>query len=297
MLKFKDFSSVKLNVERKPGKIEEKYFNSHPFNNSIHLLTNRLIQNIKVPTNYYAELELINFCQLKSHDFIAKSMGTFIDIDDVFVFYYGKMIFNLTEESFSRLGLMGKKSKISKNRYIVSFDLNDEKNSKPGNKVYERILNCLSNFKIAIPFILTKDLGTEINVTFEQKFIDKNEYQGNLFENLSEYLEDAGIEKFNQLGKFLLKAKSHIPCSENIFYVYKWQGLLESSFIHEIYETQLEGGDEFILLVNGFEDSPISWREKEHGYWIGSGENDYLILAKDEVSVLFQAVGKQDQSL
>ncbi|KAJ3172145.1 Ribonuclease P protein subunit p40 [Geranomyces variabilis] len=47
-------------------------------------------------------------------------------------------------------------------------------------------------------------------------------------------------------------------------------------------------------MVWGFRDSPVSWREQEHGYGDG-GENDFLILLEGKGQcVVFQAVGSKD---
>ncbi|KAJ3042839.1 Ribonuclease P protein subunit p40 [Rhizophlyctis rosea] len=48
------------------------------------------------------------------------------------------------------------------------------------------------------------------------------------------------------------------------------------------------------LLVSGFRDSPISWRQSEHGY-ASNGENDYVLLVlPDGRCVVFQALGSED---
>jgi len=49
------------------------------------------------------------------------------------------------------------------------------------------------------------------------------------------------------------------------------------------------------LHVNGFQDSPVSWGMREHGFFFG-GENDYtfIMLPKEEQYILFIALGTHD---
>ncbi|PVU93083.1 hypothetical protein BB559_003450 [Furculomyces boomerangus] len=56
--------------------------------------------------------------------------------------------------------------------------------------------------------------------------------------------------------------------------LYSIRGLIHPNFIFDVVNHLTEELDDFVVFVSGFEDSPVSWNKRNHGY-LYNGENLY----------------------
>ncbi|OUM60839.1 hypothetical protein PIROE2DRAFT_13320 [Piromyces sp. E2] len=130
----------------------------HPFNNKIEILIptpNVISFDLENNTTYcvanisLGELLTYNFINkyIKNEEFIAFSFKQRLDNDDVFAINSGILYMNLTKDTYTSLGLVGKSSEIpinKQNRFVIEINLL-ENSYKPKGKLYEKVQWCMQH--------------------------------------------------------------------------------------------------------------------------------------------------------
>ncbi|KAM9307946.1 ribonuclease P protein subunit p40 [Gastrophryne carolinensis] len=264
--------------------------------------------------------------------FYALSYNTQIDQDNVAALLpTGKLIVSVDKDTYEELGLQGKPSQYSgksTKRFIVNVDLTD---LSPDGKKYQRVRWAFAEKKpLTFDFLLAWDnLETPVIKSYFSKYIVKEcpfkissfvskdllcpvlksrELHGKEGESCtaSELFEWLGaisnnIDCNNQASSFV----SSLCCPDpNILidkaYMATITGFITPAKILLLLQTLREYFDEpklsqwVSLMVHGFADSPVSWKECEHSFFKG-GENLYsIVVFNNEDYWLQKAVGAHD---
>ncbi|ORX85113.1 hypothetical protein BCR32DRAFT_325592 [Anaeromyces robustus] len=303
----------------------------HPFNNKVEILipTSKEIDfNIENDTTYYVsniplgEFLTYDFVNkyIKNEEFIAFSFKQRIDNDDVFAITDGKLYMNLTKDTYTSLGLVGKSSAIpinKQNRFVIEINLN-ENSYKPEGKLYEHVQWCMQhtlNKKFQFLIYSSKELENE-DLSDIKKYNIKNEnttFKNILIPSLKHITQPTKLSPiwcshatdiFEWLGMLACQSKRVLGDYrvEPYYSVYKpptpfkpgdvqsisYTGFIPSSFIRSIIKElrQIIIKERLpwaSIILWGFSDSPITWNKKEHGYLM-NGENDaaYLIFGTED---------------
>ncbi|KAM5157791.1 ribonuclease P protein subunit p40 [Mantella aurantiaca] len=271
---------------------------------------------------------------LKKGLFYALSYNTRIDQDNVAALLpTGKLIISTDKDTYEELGLQGKPSLYSGKktmRYIVNIDLTDEALSPDGKK-FPRVKWAFTEKKpLKFDFLLAWDKAEATTIkTYFSKYVVKEcpfkissivskdvfcpvlksrELHGKEGESCSavEIFEWLGavsnnVDCNNQSSSFI----SSFCCPDpNVLveraYVCTITGFITPAIIMQLIQQLREYFDEpklsqwASLMVHGFADSPVSWRESEHGFFKG-GENLYsFVVFNNEDYWLHMAVGTHD---
>ncbi|KAG5519483.1 hypothetical protein PMAC_002110 [Pneumocystis sp. 'macacae'] len=251
---------------------------------------------------------------IKTEILCALSMNH-IDTDDVICINKGIIILSLTKETYEKAGLVGKPSAFSKisSRWNVTLDMRDS-SMKKGKKGFNRILwsfenNFLREFSFKISALNEDDIKViEEVVGLSSRLAHFEDYEsGQILCPSFSYPEEIydldlnkiirrewAMEIYEWLGLVSLRADKlriqnkpgpyistyHISNAlEGEVMTFLWSGMISCTWILNIWTSLLNIQDMnwFSLTVNGFEDSPISWENCEHGYFYG-GENTYTLL-------------------
>jgi len=300
----------------------------HPFNNKIEILipTSKDISfDINENTSYYvANIPLgtlleINFINkyIKSEQFIAFSFKQRLDNDDVFAIVDGKLYMNLTKDTYTRLGLVGKSSEIpinKQNRFVVEINLIENSYNSNG-KLYKHVQWCMEHtLTNKYQFLLYS--SKEITLDDIKKYdIKKDEtiHKNILIPSLKHITQPTKLSPiwcshatdiFEWLGMLACQSKRVLGDYrvDPYYSVYKpptpfkpgdvqsitFVGFIPASFIKAsikilreiIIKEKLPWAS---IIIWGFDDAPITWNKKEHGYLM-SGENDstYLIFGSED---------------
>ncbi|XP_075069113.1 ribonuclease P protein subunit p40 [Mixophyes fleayi] len=270
---------------------------------------------------------------LKKGLFYALSYNTRIDQDNVAALLpTGKLIISVDKDTYEELGLQGKPSLYSgKNamRYIVTIDLTDV--LSPDGKKFQRMRWALTEKKpLAFDFLLAWDnpdapsiisyfskyivkkcpfkISSSVSKNLQCPVLKSGQLQGKEEESCSavELFEWLGaisnnIDCTNESSSFI----SSFCCPEpNILveqaHLCTITGFITPVKIQQLLQHLCDYYDEpklshwVSLIVHGFADSPVSWREAEHGYFKG-GENLYSFVVFDNKDYWVQmAVGTHD---
>ncbi|KAG4305145.1 hypothetical protein PORY_001315 [Pneumocystis oryctolagi] len=238
-----------------------------------------------------------------------------IDTDDVICVNKGVIILSLTKETYEKAGLTGKPSVFSKmaSRWNVTLDMRDS-SMKKGKKGFNRILwSFENNFQKEFLFRISASNNDDIKIIEEvsglsSRFVHFEEHE---FEQIlcpsflypertndlhldKTIKEEWAMEIYEWLGLVSLRAdrlkvmNNYDTCIstyslsnalEGDIVIFLWSGMINCTWILNLWESlkSIQDMNWFSLTVNGFEDSPISWENCEHGYFYG-GENMYTLL-------------------
>ncbi|KAJ8672673.1 hypothetical protein QAD02_003933 [Eretmocerus hayati] len=260
---------------------------------------------------------------IKKGELSLLSIGKKIDTDNLLaVTSSGHLLLSLLRESYQKLGIEGKPTYFERkehSRYVVTINLKDEELT-PGKKFYERIHNSLDKLHdLTFTVIVSWDppeekvcpsslaawfnrLGYAISVC-HQELTRRTEYTIEIptFENgfkQDEFFEWLGV--FSIGGNLINSDKeakyvSSYSCPEPKLEVGQVQylqltGFLTRAKVQRIYTSMkdfavckgksLPWGS---MNVQGFADSPVSWRLKEHNFYV-DGDNSYTIVFRPETN-------------
>ncbi|KAJ7395041.1 Ribonuclease P protein subunit p40 [Pitangus sulphuratus] len=239
--------------------------------------------------------------ELVTHEFIdafvkkgscyALTYKTKIDQDNTAALLpNGKLILSVDKDTYEELGLQGRPSRYSGKkamRYIITIDLTDA-GFHPESKKHNRVLWALKEKKpLEFDFLLAWD-NTGAEGSTLMSYFSKNQIQALKPKITFSTLRDLQCPVLQSND---LQGKPEESCStEELF---EWLGavLNQVSFCY-FHEPKLAYW--LTLTVHGFADSPVSWRESEHGFHKG-GENLYnFVIFRNLDYWLQMAVGAHD---
>ncbi|KAG7523210.1 hypothetical protein JOB18_041858 [Solea senegalensis] len=234
----------------------------------------------------------------------------------------GRLCLSLDKYSFQLLGFEGTRSRFRpKDRHIVSVDLTNN-SMAPGGRGYLRLLTGLmSRLPLSMDFLLSHHPGGGASLQPLLSRYDWSEHRPEMINQVLPHLScpsdpkscdaqsflewlgavDADIGSENSSSSFL----SSFVCPELKTVLSRALrvsicGLLLPPDVHRLIQevrryleqTRLETWAS--LTVHGFADSPVSWRDNEHGHLRG-GENFYtLLMFQDHAYHLYLATGAHD---
>ncbi|KAG8571641.1 hypothetical protein GDO81_011730 [Engystomops pustulosus] len=248
-----------------------------------------LVKNL--PVNEFLTQEF-NDRFLKKGLFYALSYNTRIDQDNVAaVLPTGKLILSVNKDTYEEMGLQGKPSLYSGKkaiRYIVTIDLSDSSMSPDGKK-FQRVKWALTEKKpLALDFLVSWDPLDNSEQPSIQSYYSKYVVKECRFQVNSNVSRDllCPVLKSDELH-----GKEGTSCSASE--VFEWLGAISNEINCE-YFNEPKLSQWVSIMVHGFADSPVSWRETEHGYFKG-GENLYsFVIFNNEDYWLQMAVGTYD---
>ncbi|XP_068090714.1 ribonuclease P protein subunit p40 isoform X2 [Hyperolius riggenbachi] len=263
---------------------------------------------------------------LPLHEFIKKKFR------DTFV-SKGKLILSVDKDTYEELGLQGKPSLYSGKmimRYIVSIDLTDEALSPDGKK-FARIKWAFTEKKpLTFDFLLAWDSGDASTIkSYFSTYIVK-ECQPKITSVISKDLLCpvlrsrelhgkqgeccSSVELFEWLGAISndINCNNHASNFVSSFCCPEPNTVIEKAYLCTItgfitpgkilkllqllreYFHEPKLSHWVSLMVHGFADSPVSWREGEHGFFKG-GDNLYnFVIFNNEDYWLQMAAGTHD---
>lgn len=225
--------------------------------------------------------------------------------------------------------LTGPNSLFSGERWLVLLDLT-AKSFVPGRNLYDRVLSCLQEKFPPVEMLVSRVQGERTTeVTFPSEIESRpftlastNEFWDELeipvFDSETKFDDDFLLEIHNWSGALFNTIPSYlnpklygtdsfassfaplISTTPGVGTSYKWKGFITPSFISKqiaLLKTQLDSGEIpwALVMVWGFEDTPLSWKECQH-YFQLSGENDYTILLLPGGNyIMYAAVGPHDE--
>ncbi|KTW25783.1 hypothetical protein T552_03396 [Pneumocystis carinii B80] len=269
--------------------------------------------NVDVPLEWFLREDVLDRL-IRTEVLCALSMNH-IDVDDVVCVSKGEIILSLTKDTYEKAGLEGKPSAFSRKCLKWNVLLNMRETSmKKGKKGFNRVLWSFKNvFQRKFSFrmcvldednigILEEILGLSCCfVNFERnesgkilcpsfsypKHVDypgidriiQEEWATEIYEWLG--LVSLGSERLRiDLNNDPYSLPYHLSdASQDEVVRLLWSGMICCTWIYNLwlFLRNLNDINWISLTVNGFEDSPISWENYEHGYFFG-GENTYTIL-------------------
>ncbi|ORX39489.1 ribonuclease P [Piromyces finnis] len=232
----------------------------------------------------------------------------------------GILYMNLTKDTYTSLGLVGKSSEIpinKQNRFVIEINLL-ENSFKPKGKLYEKVQWCMQHtltskyqFLICSPKEIENNDLSDIK-TFDIKKEDFT-FPNILIPSLKHITQPTKLSPlwcshatdiFEWLGMLSCQSKRILGDYrvDPYYSVYKpptpfkpgdiqsisFTGFIPASFvrstINKLREIIIKKALPWAsIIVWGFNDSPITWNKKEHGYLM-NGENDsaYLIFGTED---------------
>ncbi|XP_053323562.1 ribonuclease P protein subunit p40 isoform X1 [Spea bombifrons] len=271
---------------------------------------------------------------IKKGSFYALSYQTRIDQDNTAALLpTGKLLISVAKDTYEELGLQGKPSLYSGKhamRYIVSVDLTDRSLTTEGKK-FQRVHWCLAEKKpLAFDFLLASDNEETPSILSYFSKYDIKECPYKVSSTISRNLhcpviksgqlqgspgESCGSE---ELFEWLGAVSNNIDCNnESSSFISAYccpvpntiveqahlctiTGFITPNKINQIllylreYFAEPKLAPWVSLMVHGFADSPVSWKENEHGFCKG-GENLYsFVVFNNQDYWIHMAVGTFD---
>ncbi|KAG9305451.1 hypothetical protein G9A89_021169 [Geosiphon pyriformis] len=278
------------------------------------------------PFYYQAELPLTHFIDkaflqqyVKAGKVYAHSFSEGIDISNTFALDgAGKLVLNLTKDAYETFGLDGKPAKFGphRQRYIIEIDLRSS-SMVPGKKGYERIKWCFEhNLSGTYPFMISfvdSASGEIREISFPAEYnVQKIVIEPDILDtdnpltpditsikqisNQEEWTSKA-LDIYEWIGMLHQKAqRPPYPSSPTSGTLLRWTGMIVPELIVELLKflhRSLIDKDNLLwgnISVGGIEDSVVSWRGHQRGFFT-SGENCYtFLLWADGTYVLFQSL-------
>ncbi|XP_072267862.1 ribonuclease P protein subunit p40 [Pyxicephalus adspersus] len=271
---------------------------------------------------------------LKKGLFYALSYNTRIDQDNAACLLpTGKLILSVEKDTYEELGLQGKQSLYSgkkATRYFISIDLLDDGLYPDSNKFQRLRWSLVEKKPLKFDFLFAWDILdiSTINTYFSKYNVKEYPFKisSTVLKDLlcpvlkSRDLNGKGGESCSAAGIFewLGAVSNNIDCNNQAYnftstlccpdpnvlveqaYVCTITGFITPLKILQLIQQLREYFDEpklspwASLMVHGFADSPVSWREREHGFFKG-GENLYsLVVFNNEDYWIYLAVGTHD---
>ncbi|XP_074998717.1 ribonuclease P protein subunit p40 isoform X2 [Calonectris borealis] len=260
-----------------------------------------VLKNTIADVGEYYLLRNLSVHELVAHEFIdafvkkgscyALAYNTKIDQDNTAALLpNGKLILSVDKDTYEELGLQGRPSRYCGKkvmRYIITIDLTDS-GFHPDSKKHNRVLWALKEKKpLEFDFLLSwYSTGAEGSTLMS--YFSKNQIQALKPKITFSTLRDlqCPVLQSNEL-----QGKPEESCStEELF---EWLGAVLSQ-VSFCYFGEPKLAHWLTLTVHGFADSPVSWRESEHGFHKG-GENLYnFVIFRNLDYWLQMAVGTND---
>ncbi|XP_072459821.1 ribonuclease P protein subunit p40 isoform X2 [Notamacropus eugenii] len=259
------------------------------------------LKNLVMEIGPYYLVKNLPLHELIAHEFInnfikkgscyALTYNTNIDQDNtVALLPNGKLILSLDKDTYEEIGLQGHPSQYSGRkvmRYIVTLDLMDSSFS-PESKKYKRASWALNEKKpLKFNFLLAwHHEGAEESAMMS--YFSKYQIQEHQPKIALSTVQDLQCPLL-QSGE--LEGKPEESCSAPE--LFDWLGAVFSNVkFHYFDDPKLTPW--VTLSVQGFADSPVSWRENEHGFRKG-GEHLYnFVIFSNQDYWLQMAVGAND---
>ncbi|XP_005997018.1 ribonuclease P protein subunit p40 isoform X2 [Latimeria chalumnae] len=228
---------------------------------------------------------------IKKGSFYALSFNTRIDQDNTVAFLpTGKLVLSVDKDTFEELGLEGRPSQYTHKRatrYTILVDLIDS-SFAPGTKKHKRLVWALTEKKPLLFDLLIAGYtagGEEMKLSsYFYKYSCK------------EYHPTVSVKTLRNtecpvLYSRKLNGEPDQFCDTQEFF--DWLGAVSNNVeCHYFDDPKLSQW--VTLTVHGFADSPVSWRENEHGFHKG-GENLYnFVIFSNWDYWLQMAVGMND---
>nr|XP_042716509.1 ribonuclease P protein subunit p40 isoform X2 [Chrysemys picta bellii] len=249
----------------------------------------------------YYLVKNLSLHELVTHEFIntfvkkgscyALTYNTKIDQDNsAALLPTGKLIISVDKDTYEELGLQGRPSQYSGKkvmRYIVTIDLTDSA-FDPDSKKHKRVLWALKEKKpLEFDFLLSwYNTGAEGSTLMS--YFSKNQIQAHQPKTTFSTLRNLQCPVFHSNE---LQGKLEESCSAQE--LFEWLGAVCNK-VGFCYFDEPKLAQWVTLTVHGFADSPVSWRESEHGFQKG-GENLYNFIVFRNLDYWLQmAVGAND---
>ncbi|KAI8899064.1 ribonuclease P 40kDa subunit-domain-containing protein [Globomyces pollinis-pini] len=331
-------SKVIINSSKSIQHIEQFITDLH-YTQSIHIITNSINDTIinNLISNYFwfqchIPLSfLINPEFIQSHIRYGKCFGlsnhsAMLTDDVVALLPNGSLILSVCKDTYETLGLTGKKSKLSKNHFVITINLMDME-FKSGSKLYDRVQWCFENtFTQLVQFqlysidpeqksreiqfdshIVYTKLTPEMNVNELDDIVIPDLQQFNFTSlddgtSVLDLLEWVGMACINgqrirlndQPDPFvaIYDTLDHNISLQSLCH-YSIKGFLTTDLITNL--NLIQCNPLTVLSCRGFAHSPVSRQSKEHGAGVG-GENDLVVIRKyDESGLIIQVIGANDE--
>ncbi|KYR00540.1 RNase P protein subunit [Tieghemostelium lacteum] len=253
---------------------------------------------------------------IKGGGFYGISQFNFIDSGNVVAFIPdGKIVLSLEKDTYQQLGLVGKKSSIrNNNRYIVTLDTHDFQSTS---KNYQHIITCLRDRISTINLIVysldpkslklraiqfPKGVLSKVHQMKPTQFFKK--YRIPLppkpiqpeFKSSQKEIRESQLMEWNELLGYIscdiewqLESTDEDPSSKvSECFVGTLNGFISNHVALDLVSKMKEWIDEGWIeygCINllGFTDTPISWKNIEHGYDLAAeNDNSIVILPKGE---------------
>ncbi|ANB15172.1 hypothetical protein AWJ20_2796 [Sugiyamaella lignohabitans] len=291
---------------------------STTFNSSIKSLTAGLgslhTYTIKCELRTFLSNDFLDNWIRKSGINIILISETRLDHEDVYSIIDGQLVLSFTKDTYYKAGLLGQKSKSSKSRFIVKYDLRDPKLYE--SKSFERLRWASENtLTDQLPFAFTIHTSltpapdfsnaryTEIkpivrtipkaaipkfripekdgNVSSEVYKEEVQEWASSCYEWSSLVtLESPQVHVHSNVDSYLSTYSLLDPedTPDDITLVTWKNGPIPRSYVLALFENLKETPSNSWYMVNvmGIEDIPIAWGSKEHNF-LTSGENNYSV--------------------
>ncbi|CAG2228344.1 RPP40 [Mytilus edulis] len=231
------------------------------------------------------------------------SHGGTIDADDcVAVLPTGHLILHLSKDTYQQLGLEGKPSqfpKRKKSKYIVDIDLTNNEICPSSLQKYFTMKGCKCKpVKIKCNMKKYNDVLVP-DIDPSQVDFDNMDYSyTDVFEWLGGF--SCGIDLLCNPDDYLSTYSFNGPTQSPATCSYvQYSGYFSCQTVQSIIKSIRDSMEEWKLpwcsvTVQGFMDSPLSWKQREHGY-LNNGDNLYtFIIFPDDSYWLYSAYGSYD---
>ncbi|PIK37595.1 putative ribonuclease P protein subunit p40 isoform X2 [Apostichopus japonicus] len=250
----------------------------------------------RLPVVELVKEEFVKEILRKGH-FTGISVGTRVDNHTVVaVLPSGHLILSVDKDLYQELGLSGKPSKYTgrnATRFVVEIDLFNANHSN-GKKQYNRVLWSLKDrLNLTFNFIFSWEPINEEKVNFMQLTRLWDKY---VLEDLS--IVSHTIQKTQTTVVPKLSHNQSLVSTpgdgQDVSSIYEYIGTISCDANQSFVKS-----DALVpwaaLTVHGFDDSPVSWWRKEHGFH-KNGCNLYTILIlPDDTYWLYMAIGTDDE--
>ncbi|XP_067055757.1 ribonuclease P protein subunit p40-like isoform X1 [Acropora muricata] len=288
---------------------------------------------IEAPLHAFIETDFIKTF-VKDGQFVALSWETRIDTGNcVAVLPNGTLILSLNKDTYEQLGLTGKPSAFQKKqRFIVEVDLKAP-HFVPGKKNYDRVKWCLKEnqpmtFKFLMSWTKAGRTSTDELHSYFSSCSCKRQHNSEDIKNdptkakapiisfdRSACTDDqistdnfdvcSCMALFDWLGGVAcgISGLCAQPSQELVKLLScQWTGMIMTDTILSMFSgarkvVTSQDVPWVAMTVWGFTDSPVTWKNNEHGHFL-SGENFYtFVIFPDDNYWLFTAMGSNDISL
>eukprot|EP00039_Didymoeca_costata_P031035 m.32811 g.32811 ORF g.32811 m.32811 type:complete len:367 (+) comp8452_c0_seq2:133-1233(+) len=245
----------------------------------------------------------------------------------------GLLVLSLNKHTYEALGLEGKSSKFDKQRFLVHINLLDP-SVKPGQKKYDRIKWCLTDrlemdFKLLLSWdcggsedmtLVQKAFGSDLIISENDMSLEQRVVHAPVINVKDASGEDGLLLSDEADAEILYEALGAMSCDLDMKgspddYVntmtypepsfeltttfLRYKGFVSPQFVANLLLAVRNVAKSvkapFVALsVWGFQDTPISWNDREHGFLL-SGENHFTYVVFGDPYMLYVALGPRDE--